>query len=442
MDEDLRALMEAAKRVLDKNWTGAYTRPASPLYPHQWSWDAAFIALAYAHYAPERARQELLSLFRGQWANGMLPHVVYHEPSESYFPNAAFWQTECCPYAPQNPPTTGLIQPPFHATAARHVYLCGPDPQESLAFLEKIYPKLRAWHEYLYRERDPGGEGLIYIRHPWESGQDNSPIWDRVLARIRPTPDQIPKYPRKDLQIVSAEERPEPGDYDRYMFLIRLFRDRDWDEARMQADCPFLVQDVAFNTLLVQANRDLAEIARALGEDPAPFEAWAAATTEAMNEKLWDEGHGIYLDYDLRAGEQIDVHVAGGFTPLYAGVPDGERAMQLFEALNSHAFCALSEECYAVPSYDRGGEAFSPARYWRGPVWINMNWLIYQGLRRYGFDEYARKVRQAVIELPQTIGFYEYFDPEGGKGYGASDFSWTAALVLEVLFEEQMRGGF
>jgi neutral trehalase len=78
------------------------------------------------------------------------------------------------------------------------------------------------------------------------------------------------------------------------------------------------VQDVLFNALLCQANRDLAEVACILGEDPAAFEEWAQKTARAIESKLWDEEHGIYVDFDLVAGQQIYAYVAANFTPHYS----------------------------------------------------------------------------------------------------------------------------
>jgi glycogen debranching enzyme len=427
-------LAEQAKAVLDDNWTGAFTKPAPRLYPHQWSWDSAFIAMAYAHYDQDRAQRELEHLFRGQWANGLLPHIVFNPAYTAYAPGPEFWQTRRSPHAPRDPQTSGIVQPPVHATAVLYIYRYAQDRERARAFLTAMFPRLRAWHAYLYRERDPDGEGLVYIRHPWESGQDNSPIWDPILQRIQVRPEEVPAYRRVDTELVDAEERPGQAEYDRYAYLVGLAAARDYDEARIRHDCPFLVQDVLFNTLLCQANRDLAEIARVLGEDPAPFEAWAAQTAAAINARLWNEEHAIYFDFDLRAGAPIHAHVAAGFAPLYAGIPDRERAERMCGYLNTSCFCRLADECYAVPSYDKHEPGYSPSHYWRGPVWININWLLYHGLRRYGFDEYARWVRQAILDLPRHHGFYEYYDPDEGRGHGAGYFSWTAALCLDVLF--------
>lgn len=65
--------LKRAKKILDENWTGSYTKPSPSLYPHQWNWDSGFIAIGYSHYNQKRAEMELLSLFNAQWPNGMLP---------------------------------------------------------------------------------------------------------------------------------------------------------------------------------------------------------------------------------------------------------------------------------------------------------------------------------------------------------------------------------
>ena len=78
-------LIGRARAVLEANWLGHGTSPSLQLYPHQWSWDAACIAMGYASWYQSRAEQELRSLFAGQWRNGLLPHIVFTEGA-SYFP--------------------------------------------------------------------------------------------------------------------------------------------------------------------------------------------------------------------------------------------------------------------------------------------------------------------------------------------------------------------
>jgi hypothetical protein len=434
MLKDRVDLISEAKMVLDFNWTGQYTRPGPRLYPHQWSWDSALIAIGYSSYDQERATSELTHLLDAQWKNGLLPQIVFDPHFGRYFPGIDFWHANESPDAPEHVRTSGIVQPPAHATAVLRLYERAREDSGARAFLEYAFPKLAAWHEYLYQERDPEGEGLVYIRHPWESGMDNSPMWDSILERLWLTPEEIPRYRRADTHIVSTEDRPLDSAYDRFAYLVRLFADRDYDEARIRKDCPFLVQDVLFNAILCQADRDLAQIARALGEDATSFEERAEKSARAINEKLWDEEHSIYLDFDLAAGRSIYVYVAPNFAgPLFAGIPDEGRAGRMVADLERSGFGFSDESITPVPSYDRYGFAFFPTRYWRGPVWININWFLAQGLDRYGYEEQAKLLRKTIVSLCQNEGFYEYFDPLTGAGHGSDLFSWTAALFLDVM---------
>ena len=156
-------------------------------------------------------------------------HKLYlptQKQPDTYFPGPDFWQTEQVEFAPNSPKTSGICQPPIHATAVRHVLEYSTDYDRAKRFATTIFPKLKAWHEFLHRERDPFDEGLVYIRHPWGSGQDNSPIWDTVLQDLEITPDQIPTYGRKDTDLIHVDERPSDDDYDKYVYLLDYFRKR------------------------------------------------------------------------------------------------------------------------------------------------------------------------------------------------------------------------
>src|SRR5215210_1202835 len=83
MKEDM--LVRQARAVLDFDWTGEYTMPGPRLYPHQWSWDSAFIAIGYCRYNQDRATRELSHLFDAQWKNGLLPQIVFNPTSRTIF---------------------------------------------------------------------------------------------------------------------------------------------------------------------------------------------------------------------------------------------------------------------------------------------------------------------------------------------------------------------
>jgi hypothetical protein len=437
LDRENAALVEQAKAILDLNWTGEYTQPGPRLYPHQWSWDSALVALAYAHYDRGRAEKELRHLFEAQWKNGLLPQIVFNPRFQNYFPGPGFWHAKESPDAPKHRKTSGVVLPPVHATAVLRLYQRAEDGEEAKEFLGYAFRKLAAWHEYLYRDRDPRGEGLVYIRHPWESGMDNSPVWDAIMQRMHLRAEQIPEYQRADTHTVSAQDRPSSASYDRFAYLVKFFADRGYDEERIREDCPFLVQDVLFNALLCRSGRDLAEIARILGEDPAPFEASAQKTAHAIDDKLWDEKLGVYLDYDLVADRPIDVFFAPNFLPLFAGIPDEARAKRMVDSLENDGFGLSDENVTPVPSYDMRGFGFSPIEYWRGPVWLNINWFLMRGLESYGYHEHADRLRGTIVELCRGEGFHEYFDPTTGQGHGSDLFSWSAALLIDVLADKR-----
>src|SRR5919109_2691349 len=126
-------LLEAARAVLDANWQGRSTVPSRSLYPHQWSWDSAFIAIGRAWDDQERAQLELETLFAAQWGNGMVPHIVFNPavPDGAYFPGPDFWQSDRAAHRPLGVRTSGITQPPLHARAALEVYRRAADPTEA-----------------------------------------------------------------------------------------------------------------------------------------------------------------------------------------------------------------------------------------------------------------------------------------------------------------------
>jgi hypothetical protein len=214
-DEHEELVAQAAK-ILHRNDMEGWTRAAPSLYPHQWSWDSAFIAIGLAHLDTRRAAQELRTLFAHQWKTGKVPHIVFNPkaPPESYFPGADHWACAASsPDAPPAPPYTScLCQPPVHAIAALRIWeVAGREDEkafaEATAFLREIYPRLFAWHRYLATFRDPERSGLVTIYHPWASGTDNSPRWDGALAAVEV--GEMSTYPRYDLQhVADPSERP------------------------------------------------------------------------------------------------------------------------------------------------------------------------------------------------------------------------------------------
>ncbi|WP_055550148.1 hypothetical protein [Streptomyces sp. NBRC 110028] len=426
----LAQVVPGARRVLDENWTGSSTVPSRGLYPHQWSWDSAFIAIGSRHLSVRRAQRELETLLTAQWNDGRIPHIVYNPavPPGAYFPGPDFWRPP--PGAGVAPPgvaTSGIIQPPVHALACLLVHRADPHASQRSGFLARTYPRLAAWHRYLADRRDLGGGGLVSVVHPWEPGMDNSPCWDAPLARVEPAPPEA--FRRADLDHGAAADRPTDLDYGRYVRLAADYRDGGYQD---RADTlGFVVEDPGVNALLIASEHALAEIARTVGADPRPHRARAARLTAALLDRLWDPATGQFLCRDVRGGDLIPERSAAGLLPLL--VPELPRATvgTLLRTATGEHF-GLGASVRLVPSYDLRGHAFDPARYWRGPAWFNVNWLLERGLRLHGATPEADALRSAALEAAAASGFAEYVDPYTEEPRGTRDFSWTAALALDL----------
>jgi len=146
--------------------------------------------------------------------------------------------------------------------------------------------------------------------------------------------------------------RPTDEEYDRYVYLVDLFRRCDYDEDRIRETCPFLVQDPLFNAVLCRANESLADIAQLIGESPDQPLSWAEKTRAAIRQKLWNPDHKIFDCYDLVAEVPVEVDTSAGFMPLFAGAASREQAESLYQRLDSASFCALHQgNCFTVPNY-------------------------------------------------------------------------------------------
>ncbi len=432
-----------ATDVLRRNGLKSWTKPAPSLYPHQWSWDSAFIALGLAHVDNRRATDELETLFSGQWSTGKVPHIVFdpEAPPKSYFPDAERWNSSALSEdAPSGPRTSGLCQPPVHAIAVRRIWQTarGKDEERvarARSFLSGNYRRLFAWHRYLATARDPEGSGLVTIYHPWESGTDNSPRWDAALERI--SVGEVPSYTRYDLQHVSdPSHRPTDSEYDRFLWLLELLKRVRYDEADIYERHPFLVKDVLFSGILVAANEallEISEVVEAPREDRASIEGWIERGREGLEEQ-WDPHLGLCLDQDVLADEPLRVRTVAGFAPLIAGGLDRPRLRDLLRTLDSQAFAGNPRLRRPLPPSTSPEEpGFHPRSYWRGPVWPVANWLLWWSLLRAGESERAQRIRRETLEELSEGGFAEYFEPFTGEALGSGEQSWTAAVALDML---------
>ena len=398
-----------ARQILEGNDRGGYTVPTEGLYPFQWNWDSAFAALGFAAFDVGRAWDELDTLLSGQWDNGMVPHILFHRPSDGYFPGPEVWG------CPGPIPSSGITQPPVATTFARQIFDIAPE--HSRDRLARVFAPLKAWHRWFMTYRLD--RGAVFVTHPWEAGRDNAPEWDHAMARIDPV--GVGPYERRDTAHVDASMRPTKYDYDRYIWLVQNGRAVGWAEDEIQRRNPFRVADPTMTFILLRANRDLAAIAEVLGEDAAEIESWTAILEDGAR-SLWNPDLQGYDARDVIDGTWGGALSNASFLCWYAGVGN--------DAMLAHLDAILAKTRFGVPSHDPDSPNFDGLRYWRGPVWAIMNTMIGIGLAEAGHTGRADTLRAQTERLIADYGFAEYFDPRTGQPAGGKDFTWTAAVWL------------
>ncbi|MDF5758329.1 glycoside hydrolase 100 family protein [Spongiactinospora sp. TRM90649] len=425
---------DAAAAVLRQNDLGHLTVASPRLYPHQWSWDTAFIAVGISRLSVPRAVAEMRSLLAAQWPSGMIPHIVFDRPS-GYFPGPERWRSEVA----LDPPalrTSGICQPPVHSVALACILRegrrrGGSDRRAAEEFVADTLPAWLAWHRWLAASRDPDGTGLVEIHHSWESGMDNSPRWDLPYSRISPGP--MEPFTRTDTRHVGdAGQRPTDAEYRRYIWLVDQMVAARYDEESIRKTIDFKVADVFFSALLALGAEIIGELAEEFGRpsDAAEMRCVAARFRAGVASTVSPET-GLARDRDLRGDGWLATATLCGFAPLISGADPDVMARQR-ELLLGPDWCGHEGLRHAVPpSTSPAAEQFDARRYWRGPQWPVMTWLFSWAARRHGDTELAGGLREESLRQLGDLTFAEYYDPMTGQALGSSAQSWTAAAALD-----------
>ncbi len=303
--------------------------------------------------------------------------------------------------------TAGRSQPPVGSYLVWKVYQCIQDRD----LLEWAYPRLKKWHEWWLRDRGdgqpwrdgnrngllewgsdrgsstgPGGTGFMQAAK-WESGMDDSPMYDQAT-------------------------------YDPVTYTMNL-------------------DDVGLNSLYALDAECLSKIAAILGkdDDAKTFSAEYERQKQIIRDKLWNEQDGIY-ENRFWNGEFSKRLSPTNFYPMFAGIATPQQARRMIEEhlLNPKEFWGT----YTTPTIARNDPAFTDQFYWRGDIWAPTNYMVYQGLNRYGFDkvalEYAEK--SYTLFMDSWKGAQqdnEQYHAWGGNGGGNTHYTWGALLPLLAL---------
>lgn len=368
--------------------------PDASKFPAQFLWDSCWHAIALRHLDPAAARDELRTLLRAQEPDGFLPHtILWHRPVRL---------SRRFHYALQHRSdrATRTIQPPFVAFAWELVAEASPDEP---AFATEAVEALAAMHDWLDRERNPDGTGLVALISPDESGLDASPKFDELMG-----------WRQSGL----------PG-FAWHVHELRRGRFELDDVLRRGGFCVQEVLTTVAHALSLHA------LARLSGDDS---HRRAAERVEAsLFERCWDERRGLFFDLAYPSGEPQRVSTWASLAPLaLPGLPR-EMAVRLAEQLADPNEYALP---WPVPSTAASEPAFrrrtGPVpRYWRGETWLAGTWLLHRGLKLHGFGELAHTLARQASRLVAGHGLREYYDPIDGTPQGAQHFGMSA-LVLDL----------
>lgn len=394
----------------------------------QWLWDSAAHSMILSLTQPEQAREELQAVFANQNLDpaspdyGFVPHMNYFRGDGRQVPEwarphlEAFRQTH--PDTPasfletywSDPCHSDLTQPPILAMAALEVHRAAPDKQA----LTRLLPHLTAYYDYLDRRR-ADERGLLAIIHPWESGWDNSQRWDAAVG-------------------VPSDRKVERSQLDlRKMALFSEYKAMDWDLDAIKQSHQFDVRPVDFNVLYARNLDCLAELCRQAGDEKLAtrYAERAHKTAGAIFEHMWDGDKYV----DLVNGQASPVKSAAMFYPMMLpGEPHG-RELVTRHLANPKEF--NDPRGYAVPTTSLDHPGSDGDSYWRGNVWGIVNFFVWCGLEQRLKEHpgepdtaaMAERVKSSTFELLDRGDFYEYFSPEGGKGFGVPSFGWNGLAV-------------
>ncbi|GAA2153522.1 alpha-glucosidase [Kitasatospora kazusensis] len=369
-----------------------------------WAWDTWKQAVGTALFAPELAAAQIRSMF---------DHQI--QPGSPTRPQDAGMIPDCVFY---NDPSTGggnwnerNSKPPLAAWAVREVHRHGGDD----AFLRELYPKLTAYQDWWYRNRDHGRDGLAEYgatvdpgnaaaedcrqAAAWESGMDNAPRFDAALGAA-----VVPDHAADGTLLGYSLTQ----------------------------------HSVDLNAYLAADRRHLAAIAQTLGDRTAAtrLRAAADAVDQAVRASMYDQATGWFHDTDLATGARLTARGRGieGVVPLWSGTATPAQAATVRARLLDPAEFGTR---LPFPTVARSSPYFDPEGYWRGPVWLDQAYFALEGLRRYGFTADARDLTARLLAVASGLTggapLSENYNPLTGAARNSPNFSWSAALLLPLL---------
>ena len=193
------------------------------------------------------------------------------------------------------------------------------------------------------------------------------------------------------------------------------------------------------NTYLCLQQEALGRIAAELGLREEA-QRWAQRADEQARRMLrlrWDSDAGLF--WATRNNARVDVRTPFNLFPLITGRMPPEVVARLVQHLTDEDEFWTA---YPVPTVARNDPKYDPLTMWRGPTWVNVNYLLIEGLERSGYADLAGELRRRTLDMiGRREDIYEYYHPETGEEppKAASTFGWSAAIFIDLAIQEARR---
>ncbi|MFO8056341.1 MAG: trehalase family glycosidase [bacterium] len=391
--------------------------PSEGKYNSLFGWDSGWHAIAMSRLKPEIAASEIEYLFSFQIEEtGRVPHDTVFED----FNKERNWYSRIglsmgkSQYDEQG--RTAMIDPPSYIIAIEKIFEKTGDRK----WLDKLLPKAERCVHYMTHDRDLFGDGLVAVIHPWETGTDSSPAYDKLLNLDFSTPLGAPA---RGLL---------------YHYLLDYNAKFDWDLETAKQKNRFILEDACFNSITMRAILSVAELCEKTGraEDAAKYRQRAQDMMDAMDRINWAESEGCYFSrYDYEDPKLAMRTTCASLLPVFTGIADRDKALRIIEehALNENEFWLDYLFPFSAADEMMDKIYLEDLVLWRGHcIWINMNWMMMHGLLNYGYKDEARELTRRTAKMIRHEGLWEFYDFRNGQGKGQPHFNWPG-LVLDMI---------
>ena len=200
-----------------------------------------------------------------------------------------------------------------------------------------------------------------------------------------------------------------------------------WDNSVRWDNSPDKLWAIDLNCFMVMTYRSLDFMSKELGIENAGYLEKAERLAKNIESMLWNEKLNCYTDMNFETGALSEVLSPASFMPLYTGIASKEHA-------NKAAKTAEISFGYGMPTVSYDNPEYCED-YWRGPTWLNVAYFAAKGLKDYGFDEIANKIKETILGWIENDKdkIHENYNSKTGEGLCAEYFSWSAVFVMEFI---------